>query len=40
MYGPEILLVMFVLRLVVPVGLMLWLGETVRRRQFNRLHGI
>ncbi len=40
MYGPEVMLVMFLLRLVVPFGLILWIGESVRRRQPNRLHGM
>ena len=31
MYGPEIMLVMLFLRLVVPVGLLLWIGEVARR---------
>lgn len=42
MYGTEVMLVMLLLRLVVPVGLLLWVGETIRRRQlvdFNRAAG-
>ena len=32
MYGAEVILVMLVLRLVIPVGLLLWVGEIARRR--------
>jgi hypothetical protein len=33
MNGSEIILVMFLARLVIPVGLMLWIGEAARRRE-------
>ncbi len=33
MYGPEVMLVMLLLRLVIPVGLLLWIGEGTRRRR-------
>ncbi len=32
MYGSEVMLVMLLLRVVVPVGLLLWIGESARRR--------
>lgn len=32
MYGPEVILIMLVLRVVIPVGLLLWVGEIARRR--------
>ncbi len=32
MYGTGVMLVMLLLRVVVPVGLLLWIGETARRR--------
>jgi hypothetical protein len=38
----EILVVLFVLRLVVPLGVLLWLGENARRRQstnYRRISG-
>ncbi len=37
MYGPEVMLIMLVLRLVVPVGLLLWIGEGARRHQVASL---
>ncbi len=33
MYGPEVMLVMLLLRLVIPLGLLLWIGEETRRRR-------
>jgi hypothetical protein len=33
MNGPEVILIMFLARLIIPVGLMLWIGETARRRE-------
>jgi hypothetical protein len=33
MNGSEVILILFLARLVVPVGLMLWIGEAARRRQ-------
>lgn len=38
MNGPEIVLVMLVLRVIIPVGLLLWIGENQRRRQFANFH--
>jgi hypothetical protein len=34
----EVLLSMVVLRLVLPLGLLLWIGENARRRQLTDLH--
>jgi hypothetical protein len=38
MNAPEIMLVMLLVRLVMPFGLMLWIGESVRRHQLANLH--
>lgn len=35
MNGSEIVLILFVVRLVIPVALMLWIGETARRRNLT-----
>ena len=32
MYGPEVMLIMLILRLIVPIGLLLWAGEAAQRR--------
>ncbi len=32
MFGTTVIVVMLLLRLVIPVGLLLWVGESVRRR--------
>ncbi len=42
MFGAEVVVTMLVLRVIIPVGLLLWVGETVRRRnvaEFRRLSG-
>ncbi len=39
MYATEVLLTMLVLRVIVPVGLLLWLGENERRRRLGHLRG-
>ncbi len=33
MFGMEVILIMLVLRVAIPVGLLLWIGEIVRQRQ-------
>ena len=33
MFGNEAVIILFVVRLALPVGFMLWLGERERRRQ-------
>ncbi len=38
MNGPEVMLVMLLLRLVVPFSLLLWIGETARRRDLPGMH--
>jgi hypothetical protein len=38
MNAPEIMLVMLVVRVVIPVGLLLWVGESARRRRLGDLH--
>lgn len=38
MNGPEIMLVMLVARLVIPLGLLLWIGEGARRRNTASFH--
>ncbi len=38
MNAPEMLLIMLVLRVVIPVGLVMWIGETQQRRQLAGLH--
>ena len=38
MNAPEILLILLVLRVVIPVGFLLWIGESERLRQLARLH--
>lgn len=38
MNAPEIMLVMLVVRVVIPVGLLLWVGEGARRRRLGDLH--
>ncbi len=37
MYGSEVMLVMLLLRLVLPVSLLLWIGESTRRRRVDSL---
>ena len=42
MFGSEVMLIMVLLRLVIPIGLLLWLGEVARRRErteFRRISG-
>lgn len=42
MYGTELLAILLVLRVVIPVGLLLWFGEMARRREsldFNQTPG-
>ncbi len=38
MYGIGVMLVMLVLRVVIPVGLLLWIGEKIRQRQLPGSH--
>lgn len=38
MNAPEVLLIMLVLRVVIPVGLLLWIGENERRRHLADFH--
>ncbi len=33
MFGMEVILIMLVLRVAIPVGLLLWIGETIRQRR-------
>ncbi len=37
MFGTGVVLAMLVLRVIIPVGLLLWVGETVRRRDLAAL---
>ncbi len=34
MFGTEVILVMLVLRVAIPVGLLLWIGEAVQHRRY------
>jgi hypothetical protein len=38
MNGPEIVLMLFLLRLVLPLSLLLWLGERVRQGEMRRFY--
>ncbi len=38
MYASEVLLTMLVLRVAIPVGLLLWIGENYRRHQIAGLN--
>ena len=38
MNATGILLTMLLLRLIIPLGLLLWIGEVAQRRQLARLH--
>ncbi len=40
MYGTEVVLALLLLRLVIPLSLLLWLGEGIRRRQLDDLRRI
>ena len=40
MFGTEVMLVMFLLRVAIPVGLLLWIGETIQRRNLAKFHRI
>ncbi len=40
MYGTEVMVVMFLLRVAIPLGLLLWIGETVQRRHLAKFHRI
>ena len=40
MNATEILLVMFLLRVVLPVSLLLWIGEKAHQRQLANLHRV
>lgn len=35
MFGIEVILTLILSRIILPVGLLLWLGEWTRRRQTN-----
>lgn len=42
MYGTAVMVIMLLLRVVIPVSLLLWIGEVVQRRHpasFNRISG-
>ncbi len=42
MNAPEIILILLLVRLVIPFGLLLWVGESVQRRRradFHRMAG-
>ncbi len=42
MYGTAVVTILLVLRVVIPVGLLLWIGEIARRREpidWNRASG-
>lgn len=42
MYGTAVVIILLVLRVVIPVGLLLWMGEIARQRQpldLNRTSG-
>lgn len=38
MYATEVFVTMLLLRLIIPLGLLLWIGEIARRRQLASLH--
>jgi hypothetical protein len=40
MYGSLVVLTMLLLRVVIPVGLVLWAGEAVRRRDLAEMRRI
>ncbi len=40
MFGTEVMVVMFLLRVALPVCLLLWIGETVQRRHLAKFHRI
>lgn len=33
MFGIEVILILMLIRLLLPLGLMLWLGELIKRRE-------
>jgi hypothetical protein len=35
MFGIEVVLILMLIRVLLPLGLMLWLGEWVRRREIH-----
>ncbi len=42
MYGTVVVTILLVLRVVIPIGLLLWIGEIARQREpldFNRTSG-
>jgi hypothetical protein len=38
MNAPEMMLILVLLRLVIPFGMLLWVGETVQRRRIVHSH--
>ncbi len=40
MYGSVVVITMLLLRVVIPVGLMLWVGEAARRRDLAEIHRV
>ncbi len=38
MNAPEVILILLLVRLVIPFGLLLWVGESVQRRRLTGLH--
>lgn len=38
MNGPEVVLAMLLLRVVIPISLIFWIGENQRRRHFGNFH--
>ncbi len=38
MNAPEVIITMLVLRVIFPVGLLLWIGEAQRRRNLAHFH--
>lgn len=38
MNGPEIVLILFLLRIVFPLSLLLWLGEWLRQRDLKHFY--
>ena len=38
MNAPEIILVLLLVRLIIPFGLLLWIGENVQRRRLANFH--
>lgn len=39
MNGPEVVLILFLIRIVLPLTFLLWLGERVRRQEMKQFYG-